>query len=109
MSDPIEIELKALLAAPERPADDGFALRMQRLVLAEESLRRSRRAAWVRFATEMAAAAAAIIAFMLLARTGGAGDSGRIVPLFSPGSAGLLLLGLWVAVSVAPGKARFGN
>jgi hypothetical protein len=107
MSDEVELRLKALLGAPERPADDAFAMRMQRRVMAEEALLADRRRAWARFAMEMAAAAAAILAFALLARMGQTVDSGRIIPLFSPASAGLLLLGLWVAVSAAPSKGRF--
>jgi hypothetical protein len=106
MSDETELQLKALLATPERPADDAFALRMQRLVLAEEALLAARRRAWTRFAMEMAAAAAAILVFLLLARITPVGDSGRIIPPFSPASAGLLLLALWVAVSATPLKGH---
>lgn len=103
MSETTELELKALLASPPRPADEAFAMRMTRLVLAEEKLLAARRAAWKRFATEMAAAAAAILVFVLLAKAGPAPDSTRIVPLFSPAMAGLLLLALWLVVTWRPG------
>ena len=117
MSDAIDLKLKALLSSPERPADDAFAMRMTRLVMAEETLlaeRRAaaeekllaaRRAAWKRFGTEMAAAAAAIVVFILLAKAGPAPDSSRIVPVFSPAMAGLLLLALWLIVSWRPSTA----
>jgi hypothetical protein len=102
MSDPVDLKLKALLASRERPSDDAFAHRMTRIVVAEERLRLARRAAWTRFAMEMAAAAALILAFVLLAKTGPEPDSAGIVPLFGPASAGLLLLALWLFVSWRP-------
>jgi hypothetical protein len=104
MTDTLDLQLRALLAAPDRPADELFAGRIERLVLAEERMRVARRAAWRRFATEMAAAAALILVFVVLAKAGPAADSGRIVPLFSPASAGLLLLALWLIVSCRPGS-----
>jgi hypothetical protein len=98
--------LKALLAVPERAPDDAFALRMQRLVLAEESMRAARRAAWTRFAVEMTATASLLAAFWLLSRMAqGASDSADFIPLFSPAAAGLVLLALWVGVSVRPSGA----
>ena len=41
MSDEVDRQLKAFLAAPSRPADDNFAARVERLVLIEERLRRA--------------------------------------------------------------------
>jgi hypothetical protein len=107
MSDDMDLRLKALLAAPERDPDDAFADRVRRAVLAEERMRAAGRAAWTRFAAEMAAAASAILAFILLAKLTPVADSGDFIPLFSPAAAGLLLLGLLVAVSVRPSEARF--
>jgi hypothetical protein len=109
MSDDIDRALKALLAAPKRAPDEAFAERVRRAVLAEERMRAAARIAWTRFAAETAAAASAILAFVLLAKLGPAADSGAIIPLFSPAAAGLLLLGLWVAVSARPPEARFGQ
>ena len=107
MSDEMDLRLRALLAAPERAPDEVFAERVRRAVLAEERMRAATRAAWTRFAAEMAAAASAILAFVLLAKLSPVADSGTIIPLFSPAAAGLLLLGLWVAVSVRPSEGRF--
>jgi predicted nucleic acid-binding Zn ribbon protein len=104
MDEDFDLRLRALLRSPERRPDEGFARRMQRLVLAEERMRAARRAAWRRFAIEMIAAAALILVFVVLAKAGPAPDSGRIVPLFGPASAGLLLLALWVIVSCRPGS-----
>jgi hypothetical protein len=104
MDEDVDLRLRALLRAPERGPDEGFARRMERLVLAEERLGTARRAAWRRFAMEMTATAALILVFVVLARGGPAPDSGGIVPLFSPASAGLLLLALWVIVSCRPGS-----
>jgi hypothetical protein len=83
-----------------------FAERVRRAVLAEHRMRAASRIAWTRFAVEMAAAASAILAFMLLAKLAPAGDSGNYIPLFGPAAAGLMLLGLWVAISVRPSGAQ---
>lgn len=101
MEDDVDLRLREWLATPNGPADEGFARRMERLVVAEERLSAARRAAWARFGAEMTAAAVLLLVFVLLARGGAAaGDSGRLIPLFSPGSAGLTLLGLWLIVSL---------
>jgi hypothetical protein len=104
MTAETDLLLKSLLAAPERAPDEDFALRMQRLVLVEEALRAARRAAWTRFATEMVATAALIVAFFLLSRLTPPGPDSTI-PLFGPAAAGLLLLALWVGVSLRPGAS----
>jgi glycerol uptake facilitator-like aquaporin len=104
MDEDVDLRLRSLLRAPDRSPDEGFARRMERLVLAEERMRAARGAAWRRFAVEMIATAALILAFVLLARAGPAPDSGRVVPLFGPAAAGLLLLALWVIVSCRPGS-----
>ena len=106
MSADIELRLKSLLAAPEREPDDAFAERIHRAVLAEERMRAATRAAWTRFAAEMAATASAICAFLLLARLSPLPESGTFIPLFSPAAAGLLILALWVGVSARPPEAR---
>lgn len=106
MSADIDLRLKSLLAAPGREPDDAFAERIRRAVLAEERMRAAARTAWTRFAAEMAAAASAICAFLLLARLSPLPDSGTFIPLFSPAAAGLLILALWVAVSARPPEAR---
>ena len=107
MSADIDTRLKSLLAAPERAPDDAFAERIHRAVLAEERMRAAARVAWTRFAAEMAAAASAICAFLLLAKLTPLSDSGTFIPLFSPAAAGLLILALWVSVSARPSEARF--
>jgi len=99
MDEEVDRKLAALLAAPSRPADDAFAARVERLVLIEERLSRARRAAWRRFGLEMAGAAAILLVFVVLERSGPAADSAGTVPPLSAAGAGLLLLALWVLVS----------
>jgi hypothetical protein len=106
MSADMDLRLKSLLAAPERAADDAFAERIHRAVLAEQRMQAAARIAWTRFAAEMAAAASVICAFLLLARLTPLPDSGNFIPLFSPAAAGLLVLALWVGVSSRPSEAR---
>jgi uncharacterized RDD family membrane protein YckC len=105
MSVDMDMRLASLLALPEAAPDPAFADRVMRSVLAEKRLHAARRVAWTRFAAEMCATGAAILAFVLLARFS-PGESGDYIPLFSPAAAGLLLLGLWVAVSVRPSESR---
>lgn len=105
MSDDMDRKLASLFALPRAEPDPAFADRVMRSVLAEQRLVAARRVAWTRFAAEMCATGAAILAFVFLARFAPA-DSGEFVPLFSPAFAGLLLLGLWVAVSVRPSESR---
>jgi hypothetical protein len=108
MSTDSDLLLKSLLATPERSLDEGFALRIERLVLIEERMRSARRVAWTRFAAEMLATAALLVAYFLLTRlTPVSPDS--VIPLYSPAAAGLLLLALWVGVSVRPGGGVSGN
>jgi hypothetical protein len=108
MSTNPDLLLKSLLATPERAPDEGFALRIERLVLFEERMRAARRVAWTRFAMEMVATAALLVAYFLLTRlTPVSPDS--VIPLYSPAAAGLLLLALWVGVSVRPGGGLSGN
>jgi hypothetical protein len=104
MSDDMDLRLASLLALPEIGPDPAFADRVMRAVLAEKRLLAARRTAWTRFAAEMCATGAAILAFVLLARFAPA-ESGELIPLFSPAAVGLLLLGLWVAVSVRPSES----
>ena len=103
MSGDMDRKLASLLALPRAEPDPAFADRVMRVVLAEQRLLAARRVAWTRFATEMCATAAAILAFILLARVAPTA-SGEFLPLFSPAAAGLLLLGLWVAVSIRPSE-----
>ena len=98
MSDGADAMLTALLATPARAPDELFAARIRRLVEVEQRLGAARRAAWARFAAEMAAAAALILAF-LLAEWLAPADSSDVVPLFGPAAAGLMLLAIWIAVS----------
>ena len=102
MSDATDAMLTALLATPERAPDEAFALRMRRLVEAEQRLSLARRAAWSRFAAEMAAAAALILAFLLVEQLAPL-DSPDLVPPFGAAAAGMMLLLLWIAVSYRPG------
>jgi len=108
MSADTDLLLKSLLSAPERAPDDEFALRMERLILVEQRLAAARRVAWTRFATEMVATAALLVAFLLLSRLAPPGPD-SIIPLYSPAAAGLLLLALWVGVSLRPGASLSGH
>ena len=105
MSGDTDRKLASLLALPRAEPDPAFADRVMRVVLAEQKLAAARRNAWTRFAAEMCATGAAILAFVLMARFP-MPESGDFIPLFSPAAAGLLLLGLWVAVSVRPPESR---
>jgi len=106
MSGDMDLRLASLLALPETAPDPAFADRVMRAVLAEQRLGAARRTALTRFAAEMCATGAAILAFVLLARFAPAESDGYI-PLFSPAAVGLLILGLWVAVSARPSESRF--
>ncbi|MEA3038636.1 MAG: hypothetical protein QOE79_1149 [Sphingomonadales bacterium] len=108
MSNDPDLLLKSLLATPDRAPDEGFALRIERLVRIEARMRAARRVAWTRFAVEMVATAALLVAYWRLTRlTPVSPDS--VIPLYSPAAAGLLLLALWVGVSVRPGGRFSGN
>ena len=72
----------------------------------QSSLSAARRTALTRFAAEMCATGAAILALILLAGFAPA-ESGDFIPIFSPAAVGLLLMGLWVAVSARPSESRF--
>jgi hypothetical protein len=93
--------LKALLTAPDRAPDEGFALRIERAVRAEERMRAGRRVAWSRFGIEMAAVAALVTAVVLIERLASP-DSQAMASPFGPATAGLLLLALWICVSIRP-------
>lgn len=108
MSADEDAMLARLLAVPERPTDEAFALRIGRLVRTEQRLQAARRAAWRRFTGEMAAAAAALAAFLLIERLAPA-DSGGMIPLFGSAAMGLLVLALFVAVSIRPESSRLGH
>src|SRR3954469_1720256 len=101
MSDGTDAMLTALLATPERAPDEAFVLRIRRLAEAEQRLRVARRAAWSRFAAEMAAAASLIFAFLLVEHLAPA-DSPDLVAPVGAAAAGMMLLLLWVAVSFRP-------
>jgi len=102
MSDPLDLRLRTFLAPPRAP-DEVFAMRVRAGIRAEQRLRAARRASWVTFATEMAAGASVIVAFLLLSRPLVPFDSGLVVPLYSPAMCGVILLGLWTLVSLRPG------
>ena len=108
MKDALDLKLEALLAPPERAPDEAFLAHLEKTVLIEERLRAARRAAWTRFASEMIAAAAALLAFWLLARASPP-DSDGLVTLFSPAATALLLLALWVGVSLRPSSGRLSG
>jgi hypothetical protein len=101
MSADTDAMLRNLLAAPERAPDEAFALRIERLVRAEQTLRAARRAAWRRFAIETIAVASLLAAYLLIRRLAGADSGGGIAPL-GPATPGILLLLLWICVSIRP-------
>jgi hypothetical protein len=106
MNGDLDQQLAALLAAPEREPDEAFALRMRQIVLTDERLRAAQRRAWRKFAFEMAGGAAALLTFILLNSLQAPGPEGRELPFFSPAMMGVLLLGLWAAVTLRPGAAE---
>ena len=103
MSDGADAMLTALLATPERAPDEAFALRIGRLAEVEQRLRIARRAAWSRFAAEMAAAASLLLAFLLVEHLAPA-ESADLVAPFGAAAAGMMLLLLWVGVSYRPAE-----
>ena len=105
MTDDIDLKLAGLLKAPERGPDEAFVARVRQAVLVEQRLAAARRAAWRRFAGEMAGVAAALAAWWPLARMTPA-DSEGLIPLVSPAAAGLVMLALLVLVSYRPGGRR---
>lgn len=108
MDDGFDARLRALIKGPARGPDEAFVARVRQNALAETRLRAARRAAWRRFAVEMAAAAAALLSFLLLARLRPA-DSANVISPTGPFAAGILLLGLWAIVSARPESGSAGR
>jgi len=97
--------IAALFAAPSRPADEAFVLRVERALIAEQRIRAARQAGWRRFATEASASGAVVAAFLLLARLAPVAAEAGVAPL-SPALAAILLLACWLAVEMRPASAR---
>jgi hypothetical protein len=88
--------LHDLLSIAERPPDDAFVLRVQRLALVEQRLRATEQAALRRFLVEVASSVSVAAAFLLIrsmatVASGGATSSGSL-------AAGLTLLWVWLCV-----------
>ncbi|HEX5183535.1 MAG TPA: hypothetical protein VFW19_10330 [Allosphingosinicella sp.] len=82
--------LHELLAAPEREPDEVFTRRIERLVLAERSLRSARRRVLRQFVAELAALASLAVAVQLIRRLAPPDSEGAI--LSSPPAIGVLML-----------------
>jgi len=103
--DELDRRLAALMTCPDRAVDEKFAQRVKRAIVADERLRIARRRAWSKFRVEAAATGAATAVFILLGRLPTSAEGA--VPVSSPAGVGLLLLGLWVAVTLRPsGRSR---
>lgn len=89
--------LGQLLRLERADPDERFVSRTLALVIADERMRASRSAAWRRFGLEAVSGGAVLIAFLLLGRLAGEPD-GSTLSLVSPGTAAMLLLGLWLAI-----------
>lgn len=88
--------LHDLLSIAERSPDEAFVLRVQRLALAEQKLRVSRRAAIFDFAVQTAGLIAITAAFLLIRVTATVVSDG---PMFSgSAAASLMLLLIWLCV-----------
>jgi len=87
--------LQDLLSIAERPADEAFVLRLQRLALAEQKLRLSRRAALFHFAVETAGLIAITAAYLLVRGTATIGSDSAV---FSGSAAASLILLVWLCV-----------
>jgi hypothetical protein len=93
-----EFALRALLATAPRPPDELFALRIDRLVRAEQRLRLAKRAALRHLGIELIAVISLTIAFLLIRELAGRdlSDGGM---QFSLQLTGLTLLALWLWAS----------
>ena len=99
--DPIEERLGALLRGPAQGSEPLFVARLERRLEAERRLEVARRADWGRFARDIAATAALLVAFMLLGRA--APEAADLTSEASaPAMAAALLLALWFAVELCP-------
>lgn len=106
--DKVEEQLKVLLAAPEQPADENFALRVHRLIAAENQVRASRRAIWRGFWLETAASMAILVAaYSIWSFTPPLDHQGAVRP-FSPAFISLLIMAVWIACFSRPGSSAEG-
>jgi CelD/BcsL family acetyltransferase involved in cellulose biosynthesis len=99
--DRIDARLTSLLAVPDRPPDEAFVARIERMVLAEQLATAARRAAWRRFVVESLASAAIVVAFCLVWRL-----SPTDLPLdqlpVAPAGAAMLVIFLWFGLELRP-------
>ncbi|HEY0149260.1 MAG TPA: hypothetical protein VGB70_09660 [Allosphingosinicella sp.] len=102
----IESRLAALLATPERAPDERFVLQVRQALIADQALAAARSKAWRKFAVELAATGAVVLAFWLLNRSGSALPEGTAIPLYNPAMIGFLLLALWGLVAMRPAAAE---
>lgn len=98
--DPVEERLGALLRGTQG-SDPMFVARLERRLEAERRLELARKAEWGRFLRDIAATAALLVAFILLARA--APDAADLANGASaPALAAALLLAVWFAVELRP-------
>ena len=102
MTDALDLELAALLAAPARVPDRRFTERVTQAVLAEERLRAASRRGLRRLAAEAAATVAVLLGYLALGSWHAPAEARLELPLTSPAMAAVLLLGLWAAVGLRP-------
>ena len=88
--------LHDLLSIAERPPDEAFVVRVQKLAVAEQTLRAARRAALLHFAVEAAGLIAITVSFLLIRSTARVGSDGLIFS--GSAAAGLMLLLVWLCV-----------
>jgi hypothetical protein len=103
MTDPIDMQLAQLLAAPERAPDEAFVARTEALVRFDRARAAARKAAFARVGLEAMASGAVVAAFAGASRVGEASEQ---VALFSPAMAGLITLGLWCALTLRSPRAH---
>lgn len=97
MTDPIDVQLAALLATPKRAPDEAFVARTEALVRFDRARTAARKAAFARVGLEALASGAVVLAFAGAARIGEASEH---IALVSPAMAGVIALGLWCALAL---------
>ena len=95
----VDARLEALFAESPATPDPAFSDRIMALAAYEQAVRRARRLALRRLASESLALGAVLVTFALLARVAPvAADLSDTIPLASPAMFGLMMLGLWAFV-----------
>jgi hypothetical protein len=97
----LDQELKGFLLGPERAVDQQFIEGMRQAVLFEQRVRAAQLLAWKKFSAEVLASAGVVAALLVLTELPMSASAAAHVP-FGPAALGLLLVGIWIAVTLTP-------